>query len=211
MSVMIIGSPMTHFSITRGLRRGDALSPFLFNIVAEGLSCSLQKANDLDMMYGEDFGGKRIHVPYLQFADAMIIFAKPNVVFLHNIKRILRCFELASGLKVNFFESCVVRVGKKVEQDTVLAKTLYCKSASLSITYLGLTLGAHPSSKAFWNSVIEKIQNRLTPWKRKFLTKGDMLVLIKSVLSSIPTFFMAISKISVSIAQIIEKLQMRFL
>ena len=78
------------------------------------------------------------------------------------------------------------------------------------ISYLGLPLGANPRSKVFWNPVLNRIQNRLAPWKRKFLSKGGRLVLIKAVLSSIPTYFMSVFRIPVSVANEVEKLQGSF-
>ncbi|KAK3199092.1 hypothetical protein Dsin_022507 [Dipteronia sinensis] len=98
MSVLINGCPTKEFKISRGLRQGDPLSPFLFNIAAEGLSYMFQRAAEANMLRGEDFSDNGTHVTHLQFADDTVLFIKPETKFLYNSKRILRCFELISGL-----------------------------------------------------------------------------------------------------------------
>jgi len=42
MSMLVNGSPMTEFNLEKGLQQRDPLSPFLFNIAVQGLSCILQ-------------------------------------------------------------------------------------------------------------------------------------------------------------------------
>lgn len=60
------------------------------------------------------------------------------------LKTILRCFKLASGLKVNFSKSSVM--GVNVGEDFLgLAKRfLNCRVGSVPFTYLGLSVGANP-------------------------------------------------------------------
>jgi hypothetical protein len=51
-----------------------------------------------------------------------------------------------------------------------------------------LPLGAS-KAKSIWNGVIEKIECRLTSWKRLYLSEGGGITLIKSSLSiCLPTF-----------------------
>ncbi|KAK2639899.1 hypothetical protein Ddye_027694 [Dipteronia dyeriana] len=111
--VLVNGNPTAQFGMEGGLRQGDPLSSFLFNIAIEGLNCMIKRAVGLGMLEGESFGGRNIQISHLQFADDTIIFIKPKMDFLLNLKRILRCFELASGLKINFHKSCIVRVCKR--------------------------------------------------------------------------------------------------
>ncbi|KAK2637440.1 hypothetical protein Ddye_032232 [Dipteronia dyeriana] len=59
-----------------------------------------------------------------------------------------------------------------------------CASASLPVTYLGLPLGENSSKEVFWRSVISKVEQRLTLWKRSFLPKSVRLVLIKVAVCS---------------------------
>ncbi|KAK2649147.1 hypothetical protein Ddye_016636 [Dipteronia dyeriana] len=102
-------------------------------------------------------------------------------------------------------------VSFKAYLDPIWAATFECKSVALPFPYLGLPLGSRPCSKAFWRPVLEKIEARLAPWKRKFLSKNGRLVLIKSVTSSIPIYYISVFKMPVGIAQRIEKLQQSFL
>ncbi|KAK0594545.1 hypothetical protein LWI29_014617 [Acer saccharum] len=117
-SVLVNGSPTREFGLERGLRQGDHLSPFLFNVVVEGLSALFRKAESLDMMKGVSFRGEEVMVSHLRFADDTILFLKPRVDYLINVRRILRCFEVASSLRINFKKSCVVQIGKSGERET---------------------------------------------------------------------------------------------
>ena len=112
-SVLVNVSPMKQFLIQRGLRQGDHLSPFLFNMVVEVLSSMFFKEKDLNLIRVLDFGNGIIHISHLQFIDDTILFLEPKMEFLLNTKRILTCFELISGLKINFHKSCLVRVWKR--------------------------------------------------------------------------------------------------
>ncbi|KAK3220120.1 hypothetical protein Dsin_014090 [Dipteronia sinensis] len=211
MSILVNGSPTPQFKIERGLRQGDLLSPFLFNIVTEGLSALMNKATNLGLLQGASVGNNEVHLSHLQFADDTIFFLKPKIESLFNLKRLIRCYELSSGLKINFHKTCIVRVSKNVRKDHSWAATLKCRSATLPLTYLGLPLGARPGLKAFWNPVVKKVEDQLALWKRRFLSKEGRLVLIKLVLSSIATYYMSVFKMPVGVAQKIEKLQRNFL
>lgn len=47
MSVIINGSSTKDFKVSRGLRQGYPLSPFLFVIIGEGLSVLVRKAREI--------------------------------------------------------------------------------------------------------------------------------------------------------------------
>ena len=88
---------------------------------------------------------------------------------------------------------------------------LGCKTSSLPLKYLGLPLGAKYNAKAIWNPIVEKMERRVAGWKRMYLSKDGRLNLIKSTLSNLPTYFLSLFPIPVSVSKCIEKIQRDFL
>ncbi|KAK2656041.1 hypothetical protein Ddye_009093 [Dipteronia dyeriana] len=126
----------------------------------------------MDMLKGAVFDSEGCHVSHLQFADDTILFLRPKVGYVENARRILRCFDLASGLRINFHKSCLMKVGKIRDEVINWSDLFRCPSVSLPIPYLGLSLGGRPSIKCFWLDMLHRVETRLAPWKKKFLNKG---------------------------------------
>ncbi|KAJ6925966.1 hypothetical protein NC651_010415 [Populus alba x Populus x berolinensis] len=204
MSVLVNGSPTKEFSLEKGLRQGDPLSPFLFNIAVQGLSCILQRGCDLGLIEGVSIGQAGFHLSYLQFADDTLIFSSASLESMQNVKRILLCFELMSGLKVNFSKSSIFGVGIE-DQCDYTAQTLRCKQGHLPFKYLGLPIGANSCRLMMWNPIIQNISSRLAAWKGKLLSIGGRLCLIKSVLSNLPIYFLSLFPMPVAVSTTIEK------
>jgi hypothetical protein len=66
--------------------------------------------------------------------------------------------------------------------------------ANFPCTYLGLPLHIKKLPKPLLLNLIQKIANRLPGWKRNFLTYPGRELLVKMVLSAMPTFFLTIFK-----------------
>ncbi|RVW92334.1 putative ribonuclease H protein [Vitis vinifera] len=75
----------------------------------------------------------------------------------------------------------------------------------------GLPLGGNPKTIGFWDPVVERISRRLDGWKKAFLSLRGRITLIQSSLSHIPSYFLSLFKIPVSIVSEIGKLQRDFL
>jgi hypothetical protein len=55
-----------------------------------------------------------------------------------------------------------------------------------------------------WNPIIEKIERHLAVWKKLYLSTREQLTLLKSTLSSLPTYFISLFPIPISISKRIE-------
>ncbi|GKV27606.1 hypothetical protein SLEP1_g36762 [Rubroshorea leprosula] len=75
-SVLVNGSPSRQFSVSKGLRQGDPLSPFLFLLVAEGLNGLMSSAVEKEQFKGVTVGKDAVMVTHLQFADDTIFFGE---------------------------------------------------------------------------------------------------------------------------------------
>ncbi|XP_028078280.1 uncharacterized protein LOC114280136 [Camellia sinensis] len=127
------------------------------------------------------------------------------------IKRILRCFKVLSGLRINYHKSVVCGVGVDDALLLSFAKLLNCQVHSLPLRFLGLPLGANPGRKSTWKPVLDKIRSKLSGWKRKLLSFVGRLTLIKSTLSSLPSYFLSLFKIPEGVAKEIKRIESAFL
>ncbi|RVW67639.1 putative ribonuclease H protein [Vitis vinifera] len=119
-------------------------------------------------------------------------------------------FEAILGLKVNLNKTEAIPVGEGIPMES-LAAVLGCKIGSLPTSYLGLPLGAPYKSIRVWDAVEERFRKRLSLWKRQYLSKGGRLTLLKSTLSSLPTYFLSLFVIPKRVCARLEKIQRDFL
>jgi hypothetical protein len=131
-------------------------------------------------------------------------------VTIGNLHCLFLYFEAVLGLKVNLAKFEIVSIGE-VENVDRLARIFGCRVVGLPMKYLGLPLGAPYKSTTIWNDIVEKMGRKLVGWKKIYLSKSGRLTLIKSTLSNLPTYFLSLFPIPVSVAHRLEKLQRDFL
>jgi len=126
------------------------------------------------------------------------------------VKAILRLFELVSRLRVNFHKSEVGLVGI-TQLDKFLSKCLNCRQMELPFKYQGMVIGGNPKRVEFWNPIVDKIRSRLAAWKGRLLSMAGQLCLIKSILSSLPLFYLSFFKAPIDVCNQIKRIQANFL
>ena len=98
------------FKPTRGLRQGDPLSPYLFLLVAEGLSSMLKGAEDRGELEGIKVCRNAPMISHLLFADDSLILMHADKQNAESLKAILDRYcknsgQMISGAKSSIFFS----------------------------------------------------------------------------------------------------------
>ena len=112
--VLVNGSSSTFFHASRGLRQGCPLSPLLFILVIEGLSCLIEDAKQNGKIKGIKVSSK-LSLTHLLFVDDVILFGLGSLEEWLAFKAILDTFCEASSMSINVNKSCFLQNGMEEE------------------------------------------------------------------------------------------------
>ena len=177
-SVLVNGSPEGFFGSSRGLRQGDPLSPLLFLLIMEVLNRLLKKTEECNLIRGFHVGSMNsvgVRISHLLFGNDTILFCDASREQLLSIRLVLCCFQAFTGLKVNVRKSEIVPIGEVNNLDA-LANFLQCRVGSLPMKYLGMPLGTLFKIASIRNTILEKMEKKLSGWKHLYLSKGGRLM-----------------------------------
>jgi hypothetical protein len=73
-----------------------------------------------------------------------------------------------------------------------ISKILGFQKASIPSKYLGAPLLDKAAQNSTWQELLEKLETKLTNWTHRFLTLPGRILLIKSVLSSMPLYLFSV-------------------
>ena len=203
--VLVNGFPEGFFGSSCGLRQGDPLCPLLFLLIMEVLSRLLKKSEECNLIRGFQVGfvnSVGVRISHLLFADDTILFCDASRKQLLSIRLVLSCFQAFMSLKVTVGKCEIVPVG--VNNLDALANILQCRVGSMPIKYLGMPLGTSFKAALIWNPILKKMEKKLSGWKHFYLSKGGRLMLLKSTLSSLPTYFLSLFTVPKSVAVRLE-------
>lgn len=209
-SILINGSPTKEFSMNQGLRQGDPLSPLLFNLVGETLHLFLSKANTLGIFKGI-FLRSGMQMTHMQFADDTILFIDNDLRSIKAIKILLKLFELISGLKINYQKSFLYGSAADEHNIPLWASILSCNVGSWPLQYLGASIGKSPRLSGFWDPLVNKVHNTLKKWRNVGTSIAGRLIVLKSVLDSIPIYWLGLYKIPSGVIDRLDKIRRDFI
>uniref|UniRef100_J3NA39 CCHC-type domain-containing protein n=1 Tax=Oryza brachyantha TaxID=4533 RepID=J3NA39_ORYBR len=166
----------------KGLRQGDPLSPMLFVMVMDSLQALVRRATQHRLLSRIEGVASAISL----YADDAVIFFRPTELEAYGLKAILDLFGSATGLWVNFTKSAITTIQCSQKEAELVQNILQCRVEAFPITYLGLPLSLRKLTKPDIQPLLDRFGKKIAGWKPKFLSTGDRLILIKSILFALP-------------------------
>jgi hypothetical protein len=209
-AVLVNGHPGEPFSPSRGLRQGDPISPYLFLLFAEVLSSLLSQAESKGIISGVPTSPKGPKISHLFFVDDCIIFCKSNSVEWRRVLRILGIYEEGSGQKVNLMKTSIFfsRNTSQDRRDEILRLSGLTETNRFD-TYLGLPALIGKSKVQAFKIIKDRVGQKLTNWKVKFLSKAGKEVLLKAVVQAIPSYSMSVFLLPTSLCKDLNRLMQK--
>lgn len=131
-------------------------------------------------------------ISHMLFADDSLLFCQANLEECQQILDILNTYAEAFGQHVNFQKSAIL-FGKNVPASTQdsIANLLHIKNTKGFGKYLGLPEAIGRNKHDAFSFILQRVENKLDNWNTKMLSRAGKEVLIKSLVTALPTYTMS--------------------
>ncbi|XP_012833982.1 PREDICTED: uncharacterized protein LOC105954839 [Erythranthe guttata] len=183
-SLLINVELTAYFTSSRGLKQGDPLSPTLFVLAADYFSRGLDELyNRCPSMFYSTRGG--IPISYLAYADDVMIFTSCHNFGLKKLRDFLDHYCRTSGQLISVHKSTftVDRACSDGHLRTI-SRILSYPRKDLPIIYLRVPLYKGRERGSLFQTLLDRMQARISGWARTPLAFGGRLALIQSTLST---------------------------
>jgi len=189
-SILLNGSPSRTFKPSRGLRKGDPHSPFLFILMMEGLGRAIKVAKEEGRIQGLRLNQGGDMVTHQQFVDDAKLQGTPTAKEAKAFKHILSEFSRAVDIDVSLTKSKIFFFNMDISRQRNLSRSLGFQRESLPTKYLGVPLTDKPLQKGIWEPIINKLKENIRKWTNRALNLAGRLILTKAILQSIPIYML---------------------
>ncbi|KAL5770698.1 hypothetical protein ACOSP7_014852 [Xanthoceras sorbifolium] len=206
-SFLINGEPKGLVKLSRGLRQGCPLSPYLFLLCAEGLTSLLSKAEVAGKLHGIKVARYAPPVSHLFFADDSLIFLRASRREGQVLKEILCAYEAASEQSINFEKSALTFSPNTSAGVVSDVRNMFNVDVVASHDkYLGLPSSVGRNKKGVFGSILDRVWSKLQGWKGKLFSVGGNEVLIKAVVQAVSAYAMSCFRLPVSLGLEVQKM-----
>jgi hypothetical protein len=146
-----------------------------------------------------------------QFVDDTLLLNSPSVQEATKLRAILSDFSEASGMSLNLDKSKLYFFNTPAPVQRHISRLLEIPRSSLPSKYLGIPLTGAATSSISWDSLLLSISNRMRNWAFRPLNLASRLVLLKSVLQTLPTYLFTALAAPKKVIKAIRTLQRNFL
>uniref|UniRef100_A0A8R7RF30 Reverse transcriptase domain-containing protein n=1 Tax=Triticum urartu TaxID=4572 RepID=A0A8R7RF30_TRIUA len=196
-SVRVNGVFSESFKPTHGIRQGDPISPYLFLLCAEGLTCLLKSYGSAHLRKGIRVGIHAPWVSHLLFADDCLVFTQATSDGAARLNEILEIYREGSGQRVNKTKSAIFfSTNCSDEMKVETHSNSGIGTEALIEKYLGLPTALGRSSDSQFEHVVVQIKKLVNGWAPKLMSSAAREVLIKSICQAIPTYSMGCFRLS---------------
>lgn len=188
-TVVINGEFSRNFKVTRGVRQGDPLSCFLFDIGIEPLACLIR--NDPNIK-GYDVPGMKEKLAINLFADDTVLYLSEEDRYDH-ILMTLDAWCRVSGAKFNKEKTEIIPIGTKPHRekiirtrklnpnDTPLPPNIRITQEGEAARSLGAWIGNNTQECQPWEPIIDAIHRDLERWKTVHPTLDGKRLIVQTV------------------------------
>ena len=186
--VMNNGFTTASFSLSRGVRQGDPLSPYLFIIALEILAERIRSDSNI---HGFRIGEETVKLSL--FADDMTCFLRDGDSYT-TLCQVLECFGDFSGLKVNHEKTEMLALGNNTTQVLAFAKHKVCETIKILGVYFGYNLKQRHDLN--FTQTLKAIKKSINMWKWRNLSLIGRIQIVKTF--AIPKLMYRASVIAIS-------------
>lgn len=189
-ALLVNGRSTKFFNASRGLRQGCPLSPLLDDIQAYVLSFQLDSCQQIQTLPGLRMASNVKDINHAQFADDTLLLGGASINSARSFKKELDIYKEVSGSKINYRKNTIYGWNCSVKELADIARLLEMKGIQTweFLKYLGIPIFKSTPKVAHWMPLIDKLKLRIQAWGATWLNNAGKVVLMKSILTSMPLY-----------------------
>jgi Reverse transcriptase (RNA-dependent DNA polymerase) len=190
--VAVNGKMSEPYQVTRGVRQGDPLSCFLFDLAIEPMACMIRNNANLS---GFEIPNTTSPLTVNLFADDTVVYLRESNDF-EELQNTLNRWCESSGAKFNIEKTEILPIGTEDYRDRVtrertlsanqcpIAPNIRIAKTGEAIRSLGAWIGYNTDDAKPWEPVLDKIKSELNRWKSAHPTRQGKRTIAQAVIGA---------------------------